>query len=93
MGENVTFKPILNLQLVDEIGNICFNQIMMRRGETKKFNQNDDVLDRYAVKSRLNLNVLLRRRIEEKKIDKKTNVIIFSGAAAVAAVVLLMLNL
>ena len=59
----------------------------------KKINQNDDMLDRFAVKARLNLNDLLSRRMEEKKIDKKVNLIIFSSVATIAAVVVLMLSL
>ena len=38
------------------------------------------------VKARLNLNDLLKRRQEEKRIDKKTNIVILSGATAAAAV-------
>lgn len=44
-------------------------------------------------KSRLNLNDLLQRRQEEKRIDKKANLLILSGAGAVAAVVLVILSL
>ena len=43
--------------------------------------------------SRLNLNDLLKRREQEKKIDKKTNFIILSGATTVALVVVLILSL
>ena len=49
--------------------------------------------DRFASKSRLNLNDLLRRRVEEKKGDRKLNLIIFSGASTLAAVVLIILSL
>ena len=59
----------------------------------KRINQNDYISDRFAVKARLNLNDLLKRRTEEKKIEKKINLIIFSSATAVAAVVLLILNI
>ena len=59
----------------------------------KKINQNDDMLDRFSVKARLNLNDLLRRKMEEKKIDKKANLIIFSSVATIAVVVVLMLSL
>ena len=38
------------------------------------------------VKARLNLNDLLKRRQEEKRIDKKTNIVILSGATAAATV-------
>ena len=46
-----------------------------------------------AEKVRLNLNDLLKRRQEEKKIDKRTNQLILSGVAVVAVVVLLALSL
>ena len=67
--------------------------IMLVREETKKLDQGESVSDRFAVKTRLNLNDLLRRRIEEKKLDKKTNLIIVSSVTAVAAVVVLILSL
>ena len=59
----------------------------------KRINQNDYISDRFAVKARLNLYDLLKRRTEEKKIEKKINLIIFSSATAVAMVVLLILNI
>jgi len=49
--------------------------------------------DRFEIKPRLNLNELLKRRTEERKVDKKINVLIFSGTAAVAAVIALILSL
>ena len=49
--------------------------------------------ERYEVKTRLNLNDLLKKRTEENKIDKKTNWLIISGTAAVASVVVLILSL
>ena len=49
--------------------------------------------NRFAPKVRLNLNDLLKRKMEEKKLDKKTNLLIFSGATAVAAVVFVILSL
>ena len=87
------FKPILNLLFVEEIDNMWFNQIAMRRGKVEKLDRDDHISDRFAVKARLNLNDLLRRRIEEKKIDKKANLIILSSAATLVVVVLLILNL
>ena len=67
---------------------------MISKEEIKKFtNSEDSKIDRFTTKARLNLNDLLRRRSEEKKVDKKTNLLIFSGAVGVAAVVLLILNL
>ena len=47
----------------------------------------------YIAKARLNVNDLIKRRQEEKKIDKKTNILILSGATAVAAVVFAVLSL
>ena len=78
---------------MEEIDNMWFNQIMMKRGEAGKLDRGDRILDRFAVRARLNVNDLLRRRTEEKKIDKKANLIILSSAATVVAVVLLILNL
>ena len=89
----MAFKPILNLLFMEEIDNMWFNQIMMRRGKVEKFDRDDHISDRFVVKAKLNLNDLLRRRVEENKIDKKANLIIFSSAATVAVVVLLILNL
>ena len=87
------FKPILNLLFVEEIDNMWFNQIMMRRGKMEKLDRDDYTSDRFAVKARVNLNDLLRRRTEEKQIDRKTNLIILSSAATLVIVVLLILNL
>ena len=67
---------------------------MISKEEIKKFtNSEDSKIDRFTTKARLNLNDLLRRRSEEKKVDKKTNLLILSGASAVAAVVFVILNL
>jgi len=49
--------------------------------------------DRFTSKTRLNLNDLLRRKVEEKKVDRKLNLIIFSGASTLAVVVLIILSL
>ena len=89
----MVFKPILNLLFMEEIGYMWFNQIVMRRAKVEKLDRDDHISDRFAVKARLNVNDLLRRRIEEKKIDKKANLIILSSAATLVAVVLLILNL
>ena len=78
---------------MEEINNMWFNQFTMKRGEAVKRDRDDRISDRFAVKARLNLNDLLRRRTEEKQIDKKANLIIFSSAAALVVVVLLILNL
>ena len=50
-------------------------------------------LEHFEVKTRLNLNDLLKKRTEEKKIDKKTNLLIFSGTVVVGFVVVLILSL
>ena len=59
------------------------------REEAEKLDQKD----RFEVKTRLNLNDLLRRKEEEKRVDKKTNLIIISCVSGVAAIVLLILSL
>ena len=66
---------------------------MLSKDQSEKLEERKLVADRFAVKARLNLNDLLKRRSEEKKLDKKTNFLILSSATAVAAVVLLILNL
>ena len=67
---------------------------MISKEEIRKFtNSEDSKIDRFTTKARLNLNDLLRRRSEEKKVDKKTNLLILSGASAIAAVVFVILNL
>ena len=89
----MTSKSILNLLFVEMIDNMWFTQITMKRGRARKLDRDDHILDRFAVRARLNVNDLLRRRTEEKKIDKKANLIILSSAAALVVVVLLILNL
>ncbi len=89
----MTFKPILNLIFIEEIDNMWFNKIIMRRVKEQKLDRDDHISDRFAAKARLNLNDLLRRRTEEKKIDKKANLIILSSVATLVVVVLLILNL
>ena len=49
--------------------------------------------DRFSTKARLNLNDLLRRRSQERKVDKKANLLIITCVSAVAAVVFLILSL
>ena len=88
----MTFKPILNLIFMEEIDNMWFNQVMMRRGKVEKLDRDDHISDRFAVRARLNVN-LLRRRSEENKTDKKVNLIILSSVATLVVVVLLILNL
>ena len=70
----------------------------MKRGASEGVvndsDKNDSYLtERFAPKARINLNDLLKKRTEEKKVDKKTNLLIFSGASAVAAVVFVILSL
>ena len=67
---------------------------MISKEEIKKFtNSEDSTIDRFTTKARLNLNDLLRRRSEEKKVDKKANLLILSSVSAIAAVVFVILNL
>ncbi len=66
---------------------------MNAKEDTKRVEEDNSPADRFAVKARLNLNDLLRRRSEEKQVDKKTNLLIISCISAVAAVVLLILSL
>ncbi len=70
----------------------------MKRGTSEGVlndsDKNDSYLnDRFTSKARVNLNDLLKKKTEERKIDKKTNLLIFSGASAVAAVVFVILSL
>ena len=70
----------------------------MGRANQVKIDKNRGVVggfieENFAARSRLNLNDLIKRRQEEKKIEKKTNLMIFSGVAAVGAVVLAILSL
>ena len=47
----------------------------------------------FVAGDKLNVNDLMKKRQEEKRVDQKTNILIFSGVTAVAAVVLLILSL
>jgi hypothetical protein len=78
---------------MEMIDNMWFTQIIMKSGGARKLDRDDHISDRFAVRARLNVNDLLRRRTEEKKIDKKANLIILSSAVALVVVVLLILNL
>ena len=66
---------------------------MLAKEKVSKTAREESFGDRYVQKSKLNLNDLLKRRMEEKKIDKKTNLIIFSSATVVGAIVILVLSL
>ena len=48
---------------------------------------------KFTARNRLNVNGLMKKRQEEKRVDKKTNILIFSGVTTVAAVVLVILSL
>ena len=83
---------------MDEIAYMCLNKLIvrgnvLRKKELERLDDSNVLSDRFAVKARLNLNELLRRRKEEKQVDKKVNLIILSSATAVAAVVFVILNL
>ena len=58
-----------------------------------QINGHGSIQRNYIAKARLNVNDLIKKRQEEKKVDKKTNILIFSGAAAVAVLVLAVLSL
>ena len=62
------------------------------RERANKLEENGLSAERFTAKERLNLNDLLRRRSEEKKVDKKTNFLIVSSLSAVAAVIILILS-
>ena len=64
-----------------------------RASQTNRIEENSVIADRFASKARLNLNDLLKKRLDEKKIDKKTNLLIISSVTTVAAVVLFILFL
>ena len=66
---------------------------MLRKEGLGRPDESEVLSDRFAVKARLNLNELLKRRKQEKQVDKKVNLVILSSATAVAAVVFLILNL
>ena len=74
---------IVNRVLIEFMGrlnHIGGDDQIYRRGS---FQSND------IANNRLNVNDLIKRRQEKKKIDKKTNILIFSGATAVARAVLI----
>ena len=58
-----------------------------------KKNRNQYAQSAKFVKSRLDLNDLLKRAKDQKKNDKKVNLLILSTAVSVAFVVFLLLNL
>ena len=59
----------------------------------RRYSDGLPIRDDLNAKIRLNLNDLLKKRQEEKKVDKKTNLLVFSGATAVAVVVVAILSL
>tara|TARA_B100000029_G_scaffold417811_1_gene422596 strand:+ start:190 stop:384 length:195 start_codon:yes stop_codon:yes gene_type:complete len=62
------------------------------REKVSKLEENNVVAERFTTKERLNLNDLLRRRSEEKKVDKKTNLLIVSSLSVLAAGIILILS-
>ena len=62
------------------------------RERANKLEENGLSAERFTAKERLNLNDLLRRRSEEKKVDKKTNLLIVSSLSVVAAGIILILS-
>ena len=83
---------------MDEIAYMCLNKLitrgnMLSKKKLESLGGSNALSDRFAVKARLNLNELLKRRKQEKQVDKKVNLVILSSATAVAAVVFLILNL
>ena len=65
----------------------------LKEGKMKKAQPSAVISDRYTIKSRTNLNDLLKKRSEEKNIDRKKNYIIYSIVGSVSVVVLLILSL
>ena len=83
---------------MDEIVYMCLNELitrgnMFRKEGARRLDDSKALSERFAIKARLNLNELLKRKKEEGQVDKKANLIILSGATTVAAVVFLILNL
>ena len=62
-------------------------------GYVDRENRNQYAQSVKFVKSRLDLNDLLKRAKDQEKNDKKANLLILSGAVTVAFVVFLLLNL
>ena len=62
------------------------------REKVSKLEENNIGAERVTTKERLNLNDLLRRSSEEKKVDKKTNLLIVSSLSVVAAGIILILS-
>ena len=58
-----------------------------------QYNESGSLENNFTKKIRLNLNDLLRRHHEEKKVDKKVNVFILSGVTTVAVVLFIILSL
>ena len=58
-----------------------------------QYNESGSLENNFTEKVRLNLNDLLRKRQEEKKVDKKANVFILSGVTTVAVMLFIILSL
>jgi hypothetical protein len=82
---------------VDKISKTCFNKYMGRLRNTDIFldsRRETRVLSESSLieKTKLNVNDLIKKRLEEKKIDKKTNILIFLGVSVVAVIVLAIIS-
>ena len=90
---------IFNRVLIACMGRV--NQIKIneqRNADIRKINEqlNADIRStgyNFTPKVRLNVNDLMKKRQEERRVDKKTNILIFSGVTVVTAVVLVILSL
>ena len=54
--------------------------------------EHNSTSDRFTEKPRLNLNDLLERRNNQKRLDKKANLIILLGVTAISLAILLILS-
>ena len=76
-----------NHVLIEFMGRVNQIKVDDRNNENRPFRSN------LVENTRLDVNDLMKKRQEEKRVDKKTNILIFSGVTAVAAVVLVILSL
>ena len=58
-----------------------------------QFSRSQPLQSSFNTKIRLDLNEVLKRRQEEKKVDEKTNLKILSGAIAITLVMLAIVSL
>ena len=66
---------------------------MEKTREIPKADMYKSFQDRFNTKERLDVNDLLKKRVEEDKLDKKKNIYIFSSVFALVAVVLIIFSL